>query len=329
MEDKIVCVYSKFGKCKKEDCKYYHPKEICCDKSCDIHNCLKKHPRFCRYFWGFNACKHDEMSENCKFYHSKDNAISGVSDFQEVIDQCNSNYEGIQILQEQINDITELDDIQELKRELDSTKKEMINMKEDVTSLKSELLTTKNELSRLKRFYDNQEQIVAVMKDQIKTLELDMLDRQRRIENDVMDASVQGVDDLNDIILHCDDNMQTDNTLQEEAPRQETKRLSLGGDDKKISKIENLEDEISKIKCFIKKKERMTTKATSECKMKLLALKNKMRHKLINKNEKVLFGILEKLYDTSKKLSNSTFRKVMLNDIQKFEDICKKEKSKL
>ena len=62
------------------------------------------------------------MSENCKFYHSKDNAISGVSDFKEVIDQCNSNYEGIQILQEQINDITELDDIQELKRELDSTK---------------------------------------------------------------------------------------------------------------------------------------------------------------------------------------------------------------
>ena len=40
MEAKFVCVYAKFGRCKKEECEFHHPEDTCCDKTCDIHNCL-------------------------------------------------------------------------------------------------------------------------------------------------------------------------------------------------------------------------------------------------------------------------------------------------
>ena len=57
MEAETTCIYAKYGKCKKEDCNFHHPQEICCDKTCDVHLCVKKHPRHCRYFWGFNSCR--------------------------------------------------------------------------------------------------------------------------------------------------------------------------------------------------------------------------------------------------------------------------------
>ena len=66
MEAKSVCVYAKFGRCKNEECEYHHPNDTCCDQTCNIHNCSKKHPRHCRYFWGFNACRN---TESCKFLH--------------------------------------------------------------------------------------------------------------------------------------------------------------------------------------------------------------------------------------------------------------------
>ena len=69
MEAKLVCVYAKFGRCKKEECEFHHPEDTCCDKTCDIHNCLKKHPRHCRYFWGFDTCRN---KESCKFFHKKE-----------------------------------------------------------------------------------------------------------------------------------------------------------------------------------------------------------------------------------------------------------------
>ena len=69
MEGETTCIYAKFGKCKKEDCNFHHPKDICCDKTCEIHFCTKKHPRHCRYFWGFDSCRN---GESCKFQHRKD-----------------------------------------------------------------------------------------------------------------------------------------------------------------------------------------------------------------------------------------------------------------
>ena len=67
MEATNICVYAKYGKCKKDGCQFHHPQETCCKKSCDIYSCLKKHPHYCRYFWGFHSCKFDK---DCKFLHN-------------------------------------------------------------------------------------------------------------------------------------------------------------------------------------------------------------------------------------------------------------------
>ena len=74
MEAKI-CIYSKYGKCKKQNCKFHHPEEICCDKTCDIKHCVKKHPQDCRYFWVFNSCRNNG---SCKFQHEKPDTLSNA-----------------------------------------------------------------------------------------------------------------------------------------------------------------------------------------------------------------------------------------------------------
>ena len=66
MEAKRICHFAKFGKCNRQNCQFHHPEEICCDETCQIQNCLKKHPLDCRYFWVYNACKNEN---SCKFRH--------------------------------------------------------------------------------------------------------------------------------------------------------------------------------------------------------------------------------------------------------------------
>ena len=66
MEAKRICHFAKFGKCNRQNCQFHHPEEICCDKTCQIQFCLKKHPLDCRYFWVYNACKNEN---SCKFRH--------------------------------------------------------------------------------------------------------------------------------------------------------------------------------------------------------------------------------------------------------------------
>ena len=75
MEGEITCIYAKFGKCKKEDCNFHHPTDICCDKTCKIHLCSKKHPRHCRYFWGFDSCRNGESCTGCLYKLSQINLV--------------------------------------------------------------------------------------------------------------------------------------------------------------------------------------------------------------------------------------------------------------
>ena len=81
MEAETTCIYAKYGKCKKEDCNFHHPQEICCDKTCDVHLCVKKHPRHCRYFWGFNSCRNEE---SCKFRHNKADNLTNHTDVKKI-----------------------------------------------------------------------------------------------------------------------------------------------------------------------------------------------------------------------------------------------------
>ena len=68
MEGKKICYFHKFNFCKKgEDCKYFHPSEVC-DGKCDIKVCLKRHPQtsLCMFHTMFEAWGNQK---SCKFRH--------------------------------------------------------------------------------------------------------------------------------------------------------------------------------------------------------------------------------------------------------------------
>ena len=66
MASKTVCNFEKFGYCRmKNECKDYHPTEICKNKSCKISRCKRRHPKTCKYFES-GYCK---FKESCKYEH--------------------------------------------------------------------------------------------------------------------------------------------------------------------------------------------------------------------------------------------------------------------
>ena len=63
---KKICKFEKFGYCKlKDECKDYHPTEICSLQICNVGKCFKRHPQPCKYFRS-GSCR---FKESCKYEH--------------------------------------------------------------------------------------------------------------------------------------------------------------------------------------------------------------------------------------------------------------------
>ena len=63
----VLCLYHKYGHCKySETCRKFHPKETCYEHDCEIKECLKRHPKSCKYFDEYQRCKFGEF---CSFSH--------------------------------------------------------------------------------------------------------------------------------------------------------------------------------------------------------------------------------------------------------------------
>ena len=77
MATSTICSFDKFGFCKYGvRCRKKHADLRCEDKSCEIFNCNKRHPKQCRYYKEFKRCKYNEY---CRFDH-KENAEGQRSD---------------------------------------------------------------------------------------------------------------------------------------------------------------------------------------------------------------------------------------------------------
>ena len=64
MTSENVCKYAKFGYCRqKNECKDYHPSEVCRDKICNV----SRHPQPCRYFEA-GSCR---FGDYCEYSHKK------------------------------------------------------------------------------------------------------------------------------------------------------------------------------------------------------------------------------------------------------------------
>ena len=77
MESKKICYFQKFNFCKKKDCKYFHPSEVC-DGKCDIKTCLKRHPQtsLCMFHTMFKKCRNND---SCKFLHEAPQPVEDIN----------------------------------------------------------------------------------------------------------------------------------------------------------------------------------------------------------------------------------------------------------
>ena len=206
----MICNFAKFGKCKRQNCQYHHPEEICCDKTCQIQDCLKKHPVDCRYFWAFNACKNEN---SCKFRHKKtdvqsniydkkiemlENEVKRLKDFHRIQDEANTlmktqlKQQGQEIVKLQsqllkiiessnssdennLNDVTMASDDGDLQIEKDKTK--------DVLSKSAVKAVVKKKLKRLS-FQGKLPEAKRLLKDKMVDVSVDDSKFQKMIISD-------------------------------------------------------------------------------------------------------------------------------------------------
>ena len=64
-----ICRYNQKGFCKfGSQCFKYHENEKCLDRNCTPNECIKRHPKVCRYFAQYRFCK---FGGDCVFVHEK------------------------------------------------------------------------------------------------------------------------------------------------------------------------------------------------------------------------------------------------------------------
>ena len=62
-----ICLYDKFGYCKRETkCNRIHLKETCNLLQCNYQRCQKRHPRTCKFYNQNGNCK---FGSKCKYDH--------------------------------------------------------------------------------------------------------------------------------------------------------------------------------------------------------------------------------------------------------------------
>ena len=125
MEGRKICYFHKFNFCKKKDCKYFHPSEVC-DEKCDIKTCLKRHPHTsqCMFHTMFGKCRN---KDSCKFLHG---TPQPVEDSQK--EEINTLRRKIQELEEDNKNIASkhakiTDNLKERIISLEATVKDLIN----------------------------------------------------------------------------------------------------------------------------------------------------------------------------------------------------------
>ena len=296
MEAEFTCIYAKYGKCKKEDCKFHHPKDICSDKTCEIHFCSKKHPRHCRYFWGFNACRNEET---CKFLHGNapihtDEALAVKYDklavqYKNLENRCSNYNDEIEKLKEQLEQ--QIHEIYVLRCYVfpeDSHNDSIFNLSHDVTSQHDDEK-------------DKEAQIVMEESTDIQKENSDM-------EQENNDEQLKTVKVL------------SDNTSQK-LPKNDYKINILN--------IDYLESEIIKIKDFVSSEERMVAKRVNETRQKLKTLNNEIKTKFGKTgSEKKLKNKLETLSEKVMKIKTN-FKKSVGSELEICAEMCREEKVKI
>ena len=300
MEAEAICIYAKFGKCKKDDCQFHHPKDICCDKTCEINFCTKKHPRYCRYFWGFDLCRN---GESCRFQHSKDPNHTDDKKYEDL----ERKYDKLLAEYKDLKNLCRLHDneIEKMKEQLQEQENDIYVLRGYVLQEDSQSDSVFNLTNEVTPHHDdkNYEETQMILEDVTDTEKnASDMDQEKDVDNQINSDKVSD-----------GDHMQTSKIL----PKNECK-----------SNLEYLEAEVIKIKEFVSR-EKMVAKGINETRQKLKSLKNEMKYKLgKSKSEKVLGNMLETLSEKVMKI-NHNFKKTVKSELENFAEKCRKEQIKI
>ena len=119
MDSISQCFFYKF-----EHCKY--AKEVCDDDNCDTQQCIKRHPRTCKFFKEFKRCK---FNQYCSYSHANEDVKSEVAELKSKINAME-----IQSL--------------EKDREITGLKETITQVKDEMKLIKTETLETVLEMAK-------------------------------------------------------------------------------------------------------------------------------------------------------------------------------------
>ena len=96
----VVCSYNRKGYCKFQDrCHNLHINEVCGLSSCLNDSCQLRHPRTCKYYSSYGACKY---ADNCAYSHKNlllDEVNSIKRDMAQILDK-------MELIQKALNELT-------------------------------------------------------------------------------------------------------------------------------------------------------------------------------------------------------------------------------
>ena len=291
----MICNFAKFGKCKRQNCQYHHPEEICCDKTCQIQDCVKKHPVDCRYFWVFNACKNEN---SCKFRHKKADVQSDIYEKK------------IEMLEKEVKSLKDLNRIQDQTNT--TMKTQLLQQGQEIVKLQSQLLKV---IESSNSSDENNLNDVTMASDDGD------LKIEKNISKDVLSKSA-----VKEVVKKKLKRLSFQGKLPE-AKRLLKDKIDVSVDDSKFQKIiisdhkyvSNLEKEVIDIK------ENLKGRLIDETTKKLKDLKEKLKVKKIEmKNEKrdddeETFLMIDNFTNMVEKLENTPknkFRKVADKDLE-------------
>ena len=294
----MICNFAKFGKCKRQNCQYHHPEEICCDKTCQIQDCLKKHPVDCRYFWAFNACKNEN---SCKFRHKKTDVQNNIYD------------QKIQMLENEIKSLKNFHKIQDQANTIMKT--QLKQQGEEIVKLQSQLLRI---IESSNCSNENNMNDVTMASD----------DGDLQIDKEVIKSKdVRSKSAVKDVVKKKLKRLSFQGNLPEAKRLLRDTKIDVSDDDSKFQKIlksdhkfvSNLEKEVIDIKDNLKGRLiDETTKKLKDLKEKLKIKKIEMEKEKRDDDEETYLMIdnFKNMVDKLESTPKNKFRKIAEKDLE-------------
>ena len=328
-------MFEKFSFCKRNDCQYFHPSEIC-DETCDIRKCLKKHTQTqtCIFYTMFGKCKH---GQNCKFRHEASQQNEEVIKDSR-IDQIKREYD-LKLNEKEKQFSSLIADVKEenmklrnfchqqtifnndLSTQFEAVKKELricidfLTVNDDPDVAPQSWHSFSRDARTVTQHDDDDDEEIneeTQMTTEDSTESNDLNVQDQIVSNEIeMEEELNSAGDLNNIVLN---NCEKTSKYQ---PKNDFHNLNF-----LINETENIKKKITK--------GNMTDKKVFDCKKHIANFRTKMNLKF-TKNKKSEKKIMNSFDKMCKKIESTPvrpliiFRKTSTNELNEFLEKCKKE----